>query len=109
MSENNTELIEEVKQIFTDFLERQKAGAGANFNPLDPGVVGKAYAELTKKMLENPQQLVQAQIELQAGKSAVAEASARRAAEIFEAASGPDDENTLEARELQKRAAGGSP
>ena len=64
MTETLQKVTEQSQRIFSDFLERQKAGAGPQFNPLDPGVVGKAFGELTHKMLENPQQLVQAQIGL---------------------------------------------
>ena len=70
---------ERSRRIVQMFAERQTSGAGA-FNPLDPGVVGKAYQTLWQHMLADPGRLVQAQVSLWQDYAKLWESTARRMA-----------------------------
>ena len=88
-----TRATERSQRIVRAFAERQASGA-ADFNPLAPGVVAKAYRTLWQHMLTDPGRLVQAQISLWHDYAKLWESTARRVAgEEAEpvAAPGPGD------------------
>lgn len=55
-------MTERTQRIAQAFLERQ--ASGSNFQVADPIVIGKAFMEMSAKMLENPTKLAEAQANL---------------------------------------------
>ena len=70
---------EQSRRITQAFIERQ-ANSPGEFNPLDPGVVSKAYQALWQQMLTDPERLVEAQVSLWQDYAKLWENTARRMA-----------------------------
>ena len=70
---------EQSRRITQAFIERQASGS-RELNPLDPGVVSKAYQALWQQMLTDPERLVQAQVSLWQDYAKLWENTARRMA-----------------------------
>ena len=64
-SRNMVRIAEQSRQLVTDFLSRHPVTTLAeNDGPVDPLNVGAAFFEMTRRMMEDPAKLVQAQIGL---------------------------------------------
>ena len=72
-------IAEQSQRIMQTFIERQANGPG-EFNPLEPGVVSKAYQALWQQMLTDPGRLVEAQVSLWQDYAKLWENTARRMA-----------------------------
>ncbi len=72
-------ITEQSRRIMQAFIERQ-ANAPLEFNPLDPGVVSKAYQALWRQMLTDPERLAKAQVSLWQDYAKLWETTARRMA-----------------------------
>jgi polyhydroxyalkanoate synthase len=55
-------IAERSQRIVQEFAQRQRSGAGAGFQVMDPSVVGRAFSELYTRMLEDPEALIDAQM-----------------------------------------------
>ncbi len=64
-SRNMVRIAEQSRELVTDFLSRHPInGIAENDGPVDPLNVGTAFFEMTRRMMEDPAKLVQAQIGL---------------------------------------------
>lgn len=59
--ENASKIAEQSQHLIQSYLERQSK-PDANFSVPDPGIVAKAFLEMTQKMLADPNKLIQAQV-----------------------------------------------
>lgn len=68
MSAELTELAARSQKLIQDFLERTAAGevapAPSGEPNLDPAGIGRAFLEMTQRMMANPQQVMEAQVQL---------------------------------------------
>jgi poly[(R)-3-hydroxyalkanoate] polymerase subunit PhaC len=70
------DIAETSQRLVRDFLERQKTGASDG--PLDPLDLGRAFAELTARMMADPAKLARAQMDLWQGYADLWAAATRR-------------------------------
>ena len=61
-AQNMAKVAEQSQRLVAEFLKRQSNQSGAN--EADPLKIGNAFMELTTAMLQNPQQLLEAQVNL---------------------------------------------
>ena len=62
MTRTMSRIAERSQRLISDFLNKQSAGG--SFGMADPLNVGQAFIELTQRMMTNPAQFMQAQVEL---------------------------------------------
>lgn len=63
-SRNLVRIAEQSQQLVSEFLARHPGSLTGNNGPVDPLNVGAAFFEMTRKMMEDPAKLVEAQIGL---------------------------------------------
>jgi polyhydroxyalkanoate synthase subunit PhaC len=62
LAQTMARIAERSQRIVQEFAQRQRASEGADFQVMDPKVVGRTFAELYASMLEDPRGLVDAQM-----------------------------------------------
>lgn len=64
LTETMLKVTQQSQAMFQQFLESSNLTDNtAKFNPMDPGVVGKTFGELTQKLLEDPSKAIEAQVQ----------------------------------------------
>ncbi len=76
LMENLPALAEQGQRVLQTWLRHQ--GSGDAFQVPDPGIVGKTFMELTRKMLAEPEKLMAAQSELMQNYAALMQSTAQR-------------------------------
>ncbi len=66
VNQTMAKIAEQSQRVVQEFIERQSAGQ-SEYNVLDPTVVGKAFQELTAKMMSDPAKLMESQMKLWQG------------------------------------------
>jgi polyhydroxyalkanoate synthase len=61
LAENFSKIAERSQKLVQQFINKQCQGDIIPFSIPDPGIVGKAFSEMTQKLLANPEKLFQAQ------------------------------------------------
>ena len=64
LAETMARITERSQRIVQEFARRQGSGGAAEYQALDPNVVGRTFAELYARILQDPQGLLDAQMKL---------------------------------------------
>jgi len=62
VSRTMAKVAEQSQRLVAEFIERQADETEDGYSVLDPGVVGRAFTELTRRMMSDPAKLVETQI-----------------------------------------------
>ncbi len=57
-------IAEQSQRLLQDFIERQEADGGGEFQVLDPADMARSFQELTQKMMADPAKVVESQLKL---------------------------------------------
>ncbi|MER2603141.1 MAG: class I poly(R)-hydroxyalkanoic acid synthase [Candidatus Competibacter phosphatis] len=60
LAQNFSKIIEQSQRVLQEFLKRQKSGDQLPI--MDPAIISKSFQELFDKLLKNPEQLIEAQV-----------------------------------------------
>ncbi len=66
LNQTMAKIAEQSQRVVQDFIQRQSSGQ-SEYNVLDPMVIGRAFQELTTRMMSDPAKLMESQIKLWQG------------------------------------------
>jgi polyhydroxyalkanoate synthase len=66
LNQTMTKIAEQSQRVVQEFIQRQSSGE-SEYNVLDPTVVGRAFQELTTRMMSDPAKLMESQMKLWQG------------------------------------------